>query len=115
MSNKLAVGGVAVPERSAGQKDRSCGACEFFDPRKPAGGANETSGICRLNGPTVGHVSTMVLGDDGETWVPTVQILTHWCAVDPDFDWCNQFRLIRRKAAPPPSTGEDLPSGTDPL
>ena len=103
--------------KAAGQKDRSCGTCAAFDPRKPGGGVNEDSGICRLRGPTVGHVSTMVLGDDEETWVPTVQILTHWCAVDPAFDWCPDYSPLPRETPvrpPPPSTGEDLPLGVDP-
>lgn len=82
-------------EMAAGQKDRLCGTCEHFDPRKPTGGVNENSGICRLRGPTVGHVATMVLGDD-EGWVPTVEILTHWCAVDPEFDWCTQHQPLPR-------------------
>ena len=79
---------------AAGQEGHRCGKCEFFDPRRPDGGVNEDSGICRLKGPTVGHVATMVLGDDGETWEPKVEILTHWCAVDPEFDWCPEFRSV---------------------
>lgn len=90
MSNEK--GEVAMPEWAQGQKDRVCGTCDHFDARKPSGGSNEKSGICRLRGPTVGHVSTMVLGEDGETWIPQVQILTHWCAVDPEYDWCTQHQ-----------------------
>ena len=101
------------PPESAGQKGRRCGTCEHFDPRKPAGGANEDAGICRLRGPTVGHVSTMIQDADGETWTPTVQILTHWCAVDPEFDWCPSYVQLPRtgKLGMPPSIDEELPPG----
>ncbi len=74
--------------RTAGQENRSCGTCAYFDPRKPGGGVNEDSGLCRFRGPTVGHVATMVPDESGETYMPTTQILTHWCAVKPDYDWC---------------------------
>ena len=105
---------VAMPERAAGQKDRLCGTCQYFDPRKPGGGVNEGSGICRLRGPTIGHASTMVLGEDGETWTPQVQILTHWCAVDPDFDWCTEYQALPRTPRRPGEPSSALDSGRPP-
>lgn len=98
-----------MTEHTIGQKDRRCGKCEYFDPRRPDGGLNEKSGICRLKGPTVGHAATMVLGEDGETWAPTVEIMTHWCAVDPAFDWCPEFRRVT-PADVDPSEASDTPT-----
>lgn len=102
-------------ERSAGQKDRSCGTCEFFDPRRPKGGLNEDSGICRIKPPTVSHVAMMKLGEDGESYATEVQVLTHWPAVDPRFDWCVEYRQLPRDARPAtPSTGSSVRPEPDP-
>lgn len=87
-----------IIKKAIGQKGRLCGDCEFFDHRRPGGGTNDDAGICRVSGPTVGHVSTFVEAPDekGGGLSPQIQILTHWPKVDPTWDWCPKFSPVGR-------------------